>query len=176
MAFKFLSNSTLRGEKATFRTTLRSTFTPATILRLILRLFQFVMGLTVIGMYAVDLDNARKQGKYVDSKWVWATLCGALGAFVSLLFMIPFLGRMVLLFAADVVVFICYIVAFGIFGNMYIGEDAEGNKGVQRMKNGVWVLLTNVVLWFISAVVGAGLFWRARKARTTHTGRAPQHV
>lgn len=127
-------------------------------------------------MYAVDLDNARKQGKYVDSKWVWATLCGALGAFVSLLFMVPFLGRMVLLFAVDVVVFICYIVAFGIFGNMYIGEDAEGNKGVQRMKNGVWVLLTNVVLWFISAVLGAGLFWRARKARTTHTGRAPQHV
>ncbi|USP77708.1 uncharacterized protein yc1106_04982 [Curvularia clavata] len=175
MGFKFLSNSTLRGEKATLGTTLRASFTPTTILRLILRLFQFVMGLTVIGMYAVDLDNARKAHVYIDTKWVWAVVCGSLGSFVSLIFMLPF-AKAWFFFAVDVVVFICFLVAFGIFGRMYIGEDPEGNKGVTRMKNGVWVLLTNVVLWFITAVVGAALFWRARKARTTHTGRAPQHV
>ncbi|EOA83337.1 uncharacterized protein SETTUDRAFT_43162 [Exserohilum turcica Et28A] len=175
MGFKFLSNSTLRGEKATLGTTLRASLTPTTIARLVLRLFQFVMGLTVIGIYAIDLDNARKQHKYVDSKWVWAVVCGSLGSIISLIFMLP-LTKPWFFFVVDVVVFICYLVAFGIFGNMYIKEDPEGNKGITRMKNGVWVLLTNMLLWFITAAIGAFLFWRARKARTTHTGRAPQHV
>lgn len=175
MGFKFLSNSTLRGEKATLGTTLRASLTPTTILRIVLRLFQFVMGITVIAMYAVDLDRARKAGAYTDTKWVWAVVCGSLGSFVSLVFMMPF-AKAWFFFVVDFVVFVCFLAAFGIFGKMYIGEDAEGNKGVQRMKNGVWVLLTNVVLWLITAVVGGVLFWRARKARTTHTGRAPQHV
>ena len=72
MGFKFLSRSSMRGEKATLGTSLGASLTPTLILRIVLRFFQFVMGLTVIGLYAVDLDNARKQGKYVDSKWVWA--------------------------------------------------------------------------------------------------------
>ena len=141
----------------------------------ILHFGQFVLAVTVIGLYATDLHRANQQGKYMDSKWVWAVVCGSLGSFVSLIFMLPF-AKAWFFFVVDVVVFICFLVAFGIFGRMYIGEDAEGDKGVTRMKNGVWVLLPNVVLWFLTAVVGAALFWRARKARTTHTGRAPQHV
>jgi ABC-type branched-subunit amino acid transport system permease subunit len=133
------------------------------------------MGITVIGLYAVDLDNARKQHKYVDSKWVWAVVCGTLGALVSLLFMLPLIKSW-FFFYVDAFVFVCYLVAFGIFGSMFISEDPEGNKGIVRMKNGVWVLLTNMLLWFITAVIGAVLFWRARKARTTHTGRAGMHV
>jgi uncharacterized membrane protein YsdA (DUF1294 family) len=175
MGFKFLSNSTLRGEKATLGTSLGASLTPTTILRLVLRFFQFVMGLTVIGLYAVDLDNARKHGKYVDSKWVWAVVCGALGAITSLVFMLP-VAKAWFFFGVDAVVFLCYLVAFGIFGEMFIGEDPEGNKGIIRMKNAVWVLLTNMLLWFISAVVGGVMFWRTRKARTTHTGRANVHV
>ena len=175
MALKFLNRGSMKGEKVGLKNRFSASLTLSSALLLTLRLFQFVMGLTVIGMYAVDLDRARKQGKYVDTKWVWAVVCGSLGSFVSLVFMLPF-AKAWFFFVVDVVVFICYLVAFGIFGSMYIGEDPEGNKGITRMKHGVWVLLTNVVLWFITAVVGAALFWRARKARTTHTGRAPQHV
>ncbi|KAA8624931.1 MARVEL multi-domain protein [Pyrenophora tritici-repentis] len=175
MGLKFLPSSTLRGEKATLGTSLRASLSATTIARLVLRLFQFVMALTVIGMYAVDLDRARKADKYVDSKWVWAVVCGSLGAVASLVFMLPFFKAW-FFFVVDAVLFLCYLVAFGIFGKMFIGEDPEGNKGIQRMKNGVWVLLTNVVLWFITAIVGAVLFWKARKARTTHTGRAGMHV
>ena len=174
MPFKFLPSSTLRGEKATLGTTLRSSLTLTSILRILLRFFQFVMGLVVIGMYAVDLDTARKQHKYLDSKWIWAVVCGVLGAVTSLIFMFPF--KVWFFFAVDAFVFLCYLIAFGIFGNMFISEDAEGNKGIIRMKNGVWVLLTNMLLWLVTAVVGAVLFWRARKARTTHTGRAGLHV
>jgi hypothetical protein len=161
MGFKFLSNSTLRGEKATLGTSLGASLTPTTILRLVLRFFQFVMGL--------------KHGKYVDSKWVWAVVCGALGAITSLVFMLP-VAKAWFFFGVDALVFLCYLVAFGIFGEMFIGEDPEGNKGIIRMKNAVWVLLTNMLLWFISAVVGGVMFWRTRKARTTHTGRANVHA
>ncbi|KAF1833623.1 hypothetical protein BDW02DRAFT_374393 [Decorospora gaudefroyi] len=177
MAFKFLSNSTLRGEKATLGTSLRASLTATTILRLLIRLFQFVMGVTVIGLYAIDLDQARKADRYIDSKWVWAVVCGTLGAVTSLVFMLP-LAKAWFFFGVDAFLFLCWVIAFGIFGRMYIGEreDTEAEEGVGRMRNAVWVLLTNMLLWFVTAVVGAVLFWRATKARTAHTGRADQHV
>jgi hypothetical protein len=174
MIFKFLSSRSLRGEKATLSTALRSSLTTTAILQLLLRLFQFVMGLTVIGLYAVDLDHARKQHIYLDSKWIWALVCGVLGAVTSLIFMLPL--KAWFFFWVDAFIFFCYLIAFGIFGNMFISEDPEGNKGIIRMKNAVWVLLTNMLLWLVTAVIGAVLFWRARKARTTHTGRAGLHV
>ncbi|KAH9874262.1 hypothetical protein IAQ61_004892 [Plenodomus lingam] len=175
MALKFLPRSTLKGEKATLGTSFWSHFSPTGALRILLRIFQFVLGITVIGLYATDLDNARKAGKYVDSKWVWAVVCGTLGSLVSLVFMLP-LVKAWFFFAVDALVFLCYLIAFGIFGRMFIDEDAEGSKGIMRMKNAVWVLLTNVLLWLITAVLGAVVFWRSRKARTTHTGRAGLHV
>ena len=42
--------------------------------------------------------------------------------------------------------FILWIALFGLFGNMYIKEKAEGDSGVQRMKNAVWVDLVNALL------------------------------
>jgi hypothetical protein len=173
MALNFLSRRSLKGEKATFGTSFRSHLSPEGIVRIFLRFFQFVLGLTVIGLYAVDLDNARKAGKYTDSKWVWAVVCGTLGAIAALLLVFV---KAWFFFVLDFFVFLCYLIAFGIFGKMYIPEDAEGNGGITRMKNAVWVLLTNMLLWLITAVWGGIRFWRERTARTTHTGRAPTHV
>ncbi|KAH8699456.1 hypothetical protein GQ44DRAFT_67963 [Phaeosphaeriaceae sp. PMI808] len=175
MGLKFLSRGTLKGEKATMGTSFWSNFTVGAALRIFLRFFQFVLGITVIGLYAIDLDRARRQGKYIDSKWVWAVVCGTLGAVMSLVFMLP-LVKAWFFFYVDGFVLLCYLVAFGIFGKMYIPENAEGNKGIVRMKNAVWVLLTNMLLWFVTAVYGAVVFWKTRKARTTHTGRGSQHV
>lgn len=175
MALKFLSRSTLKGEKATAGTTFWSHFTLTGFLRIVLRFFQLILGITVIGLYAVDLDNARKAGKYVDSKWVWAVVCGTLGAITSLVFMLPLIKAW-FFFYIDAFVFLCYLIAFGIFGKLFISEDAEGNKGIMRMKNAVWVLLTNMLLWLITACIGGFVFWKSRKARTTHTGRAGMHV
>lgn len=137
-----------------------------------------MLGVTVIGLYATDVDSARKVGKYVDSKWVWAVVCGALGAATALVFMLP-LVKAWFFFYVDAFLFLCYLVAFGIFGKMFIPEDAKGSdnhKGILRMKNSVWVLLTNMLLWLVTALLGAVVFWKSRKARTTHTGRAGLHV
>ncbi|KAL6711507.1 hypothetical protein ACN47E_004441 [Coniothyrium glycines] len=175
MALKFLSRSTLKGEKATAGTTFWSHFSKLGLLRIILRFVQFIFGIAIIGIYAQDLDAARKARAYVDSKWVWAVVCGTLGALVSLVFMLP-LVKAWFFFYVDAFVWLCYLIAFGIFGRMFIPEHAEGNKGIERMKAGVWVLLTNMFLWLLSACIGGWIFWRERKARTTHTGRANVHV
>jgi hypothetical protein len=165
----------MKGEKATLGTSFWSHFTVSGALRIFFRFFQFVLGLTVIGLYAVDLDRARKQGKYIDSKWVWGVVCGTLGALCSLVFMLP-LVKSWFFFYVDAFVFLCYVVAFGIFGKMYIPENPEGNSGIQRMKNAVWVLLTNMLLWLITALYGGFMFFKERKARTVHTGRGAMHA
>lgn len=36
----------------------------------ILHFVQFIMAVAVIGLYATDLSRARKENKYIDSKWV----------------------------------------------------------------------------------------------------------
>lgn len=36
----------------------------------VLHFFQFVLAVTVCGLYAVDLNNARSHGDYTDGKWV----------------------------------------------------------------------------------------------------------
>lgn len=61
------------------------------ILNLAIRFLQFVLALTVLGLYGTDLDNARKQGKYTDSKWVFAEVVGALAAVTALIYMLPLL-------------------------------------------------------------------------------------
>jgi hypothetical protein len=173
MAFNFLARR--KGAKATAGTTFWSNISLGSALRILLRLFQFILGLVVIGLYAQDLDNARKAGVYMDSKWVWAVVCGSLGSLVSLIFMLP-LVKAWFFFYIDAFVFLCYLIAFGIFGKMYISEDAEGNEGIKRMKRAVWVLLANMLLWLATAGYGAVVFWKTRKARTTLTGRGAQHV
>lgn len=175
MALGFLSRRSLKGEKATFGTSFWAHFTALQLLWMIVRFFQFVLGITIIALYAIDLDRARKAGSYIDSKWVWAVVCGTLGAIMALIGMIPQIPDY-LYFFVDVFVFICYLVAFGIFGKMYIPEDAEGNSGITRMKNAVWVLLTNMLLWFLTAIWLGYRFWRFKTGRTTHTGRASTHA
>lgn len=36
----------------------------------VLHFFQFVLGITVCGLYGTDLQRARNAGKYSDGKWV----------------------------------------------------------------------------------------------------------
>jgi hypothetical protein len=59
------------------------------IVRVFLRFLQFVMAITVIGLYGQDLANASKVGKYADSKWVYAVVVASLSALTTLIYFIP---------------------------------------------------------------------------------------
>lgn len=103
---------------------------------------------------------------------VYAVVTGCLSAITCILYMIPFMSRIPFAFLWDTILFILWIALFGLFGSMYIKENAEGDAGVKRMKNAVWVDLVNALLWLISAV-GMAMYWiKHRNNRTRFTGRA----
>ncbi|CRK43398.1 hypothetical protein BN1723_005650 [Verticillium longisporum] len=138
----------------------------------VIHFFQFVLAITVIGLYGTDLQRAREADSYVDAKWVYAVVVGALSALTALLFMVPFILRFAFTFVWDFVLFVLWLVAFGIFGHMFINENAEGDGAIERMKNAVWVLLANALLWLITAIF-MGIYWfRHRERHSRFTGRA----
>lgn len=50
------------------------------LVRLILRFFQFIFALTVAGLYGVDLHAAHQAHVYTDGRWVFAEVCAGLSA------------------------------------------------------------------------------------------------
>ncbi|KAG0645007.1 hypothetical protein D0Z07_9075 [Hyphodiscus hymeniophilus] len=137
----------------------------------VFRFCQLVLALTVCGLYGVDLHRANREHKYSDGKWVYAEVTASLSAVTALLYLIPFVARVPLLFVWDLILFILWIALFGVFGKMYIGTRAD-DFGIQRMKNAVWVDLVNALLWLISAC-GMLVYWiKHRNNRTRFTGRA----
>jgi len=137
------------------------------------RFIQMILALAVCGLYGVDLHKANKEHKYSDGKWVYAEVTASLSAVTALLYLIPFICRIPLLFIWDSILFMLWIALFGVFGNMYIKEHAEGDNGIKRMKNAVWIDLVNALLWLFSAVGMLVFWWRHRsEGRTRWTGRA----
>lgn len=59
--------------------------------RAILRFFQFVLAITVAGLYGVDLHAASKAHVGADGKWVFAEVIAGLSAATCLVYGIPFL-------------------------------------------------------------------------------------
>ncbi|KAI8951547.1 hypothetical protein F4801DRAFT_283599 [Xylaria longipes] len=133
---------------------------------------QFVLSIVVIGLYGTDLDRARKAGAYADGKWVYAIVVATLSAVTAILYLFPFFLRFAVTPVWSFVLFILWIALFGLFGAMYIHEDPEGNGDIQRMKNAVWIDLTNALLWLIGTIAAAVYWWHHRQRNSRFTGRA----
>lgn len=71
--------------------------------RVAIRFLQFIFGLTVIGLYAVDLDRARKAHVYTDSRWAYAVFVGTFSAVAAMIFAIP-RAKFYLLWPLDVLI------------------------------------------------------------------------
>jgi hypothetical protein len=142
------------------------------LVRLVLRFFQFVLALTVAGLYGVDLHHANKAHAYTDGKWVFAEVVAGLAAFTCLVYAVPFF-KSYWAFGWDWILFILWTTLFGIFGKIFIpAHPTPKQSGQIRMKHAVWVDLTNMLLWFITAIYATIIFFRNRQGRTLHTGRA----
>lgn len=142
------------------------------ILRIVLRFIQFVLAITVAGLYGVDLKNASDAGSYIDGKWVFAEVVAGLSAFTCLVYAIPFI-KSYLGFGWDFVLFVLWTALFGLFASIYLDAEPTPRQGGQiRMKHAVWVDLVNMLLWFITTVYSSLLVWKSRGARTLHTGAA----
>jgi hypothetical protein len=137
----------------------------------LLHFITLILAITVCGLYGQDLNNAHKAHVYSDPKWAFAVVVGAFSAVTSVAYMVPIdLWRW--FFPWDFILFFLWIVVFGIFGNMYIKTDAQGDGGIERMKHAVWVDLVNMLLWLGVAVLHLVIWFRHRQNKTLWTGRA----
>ena len=127
----------------------------------ILRFFQFVMALTVTGLYGVDLNHAQQKHVHANSKWIYAEVTAGLSAITAIVYLLaplmlkdrPLAHRTPLhlpSLAWEFIICILWLTLFGVFGKMYISEDPVGDSGIVRMKHAVWVDLTNLLLWVIT--------------------------
>ncbi|PHH87033.1 hypothetical protein CDD83_9404 [Cordyceps sp. RAO-2017] len=134
----------------------------------------FALAVTVCGLYGRDLNRARLEHKYADSKWVYAVVVGGLSALTSLVYLIPLVFRRAGVAAVgwNFLLFVLWIAVFGLFGAMYIRERDEGDSDIKRMKSAVWVDLVNALLWLISSLAALGYWWKHRDTRSQFTGRA----
>ncbi|KAI5273731.1 hypothetical protein E4T47_03096 [Aureobasidium subglaciale] len=138
-------------------------------IRFAIRILQFILGITVIGLYAVDIARAYKHHVSRDPKWTFAVVVGAMSA-ISVFF---FLARYSLRFFWDGLMLILWAIVFGIFGKIYIpAHPTPHQTGQIRMKNAVWVDLANMLLWFITFVWDLVLHFTRMDKLTLHTGRA----
>ncbi|ETN40201.1 uncharacterized protein HMPREF1541_04477 [Cyphellophora europaea CBS 101466] len=122
---------------------------------LIGRLCQLVGAIVVCAYYGRILNRAMKEDVYSDSKWVYAVTVGAISGLTAFAYIVWGLllefRAIALLFAWDAVIVILWLVCSGIFGKMYLGENAEMDQGIQDMKIAAGFDLANMLLWIISA-------------------------
>lgn len=139
-----------------------------------LHVVAFALALAVCGLYGHDLKRASDNDVDSDSKWIYAVVVGALSAVTCVAYFVPFVLRLggIVIPAWNFVLFVLWTAVFGIFAKMYINEDPEGDGGIRRMKNAVWVDLVNMLLWFVATLAAAGYWFKHRDERSRFTGRA----
>lgn len=62
---------------------------PGALARLLLRFLQFILAITVAGLYGVDLNRANKVHAYADGKWVYAEVVAVLSIVTVLVYAVP---------------------------------------------------------------------------------------
>lgn len=163
------------------------------IVRLTLRFFQFVLAITVAGLYGTDLHHGSEAGVAADSKWIYAVVVAGMAAVTVMVYgalkKVPgeyFFGwDWIMLYVLNPASCprllhlltctrsILWTALFGLFGRIYISAHPTPEQhSQQRMKNAVWVDLVNMLLWFITAAWMTTVFFLARNSRTLHTGRS----
>lgn len=131
-----------------------------------IRFFQFVFGLTVIGLYGKDVHHDHKDDHEWHSKWVYAVITAFLATSTAIVHLvIPFIMRRTTYtpspslrlpqFVWEFILCILWLTLFGVFGKMYIGvypkEDAKDASKVNRMRHACWIDLINLLMWVSTA-------------------------
>ncbi len=62
---------------------------PGALARLTLRFLQFILAITVAGLYGVDLHHAQQAHAYTDGKWVYAEVVAVLSIVTVLVYAVP---------------------------------------------------------------------------------------
>lgn len=132
--------------------------------RMVCRGLQFIFALIACGFYVNANHN---EGAAL---WLFAITISGLSAATAVLFVlatplgaIPWIGSKIKLcktyraFAWDLGLFVCWLVAFGVFAGIFLhrdGDDVYKGAKAGRMKIAVWIDFVNAFLWLVSGVYG----------------------
>ncbi|GJC88503.1 hypothetical protein ColLi_11341 [Colletotrichum liriopes] len=138
--------------------------------RLVCRGLQFLFALIACGFYGNRVDADSKDDDGFSPEWILAITVAGASAVTAVLFVaatplgaLPFIGSRIKIFktyrafAWDLILFIAWIVVFGIFAAIFLKRDSEDSyKGSKTgvMKVAVWIDLVNAIFWFVSGVYG----------------------
>ncbi|RGP77252.1 uracil phosphoribosyltransferase [Fusarium longipes] len=138
--------------------------------RLVCRGLQFLFAIIACGFYGHRVDKAADGDYGFSPEWYFALTIAGLSAATSLVFVavtplgaLPLIGSKLKLFktyrafAWDLILFITWLVVFGIFAGIFLGRDSDDKyKGASTgpMKTAVWIDLVNSILWLTSGVYG----------------------
>lgn len=140
-----------------------------------LRTIQFILSLTVIGLYGHDIQPTADTS---DPRWVYAVVVGFLSALTAFVYVVcdlvvlrnrPLRSRPAARFGGmvwEAVLVVNWLVVFGIFAGVFLdgneGKEGDGD-GHGRMWNAVFVDLVVLVLFAGSCAWVAGRWWRNRR-------------
>ena len=139
--------------------------------RLICRSLQFLFAIIACGFYGNRVDADRKADDGFSPEWIFAITVAGASAITAVLYMavtplgsIPYFGSKIKLlktyraFAWDLILFISWIVVFGIFAGIFLKRDSDDKyKGSSTgaMKTAVWIDFMNSLFWLTSGAYGA---------------------
>ncbi|KAK2756581.1 hypothetical protein FQN54_005474 [Arachnomyces sp. PD_36] len=150
--------------------------TISTLLEAVLRFFQIIFGITVIGLYAQVVDKVENWEDDFDGRidfrlaksYPYTVAIGVISVISAIIYLILpiFLPRLLRLplFFYDLFLFFNWVIVFGIFGNIFLKIDpfwfdVEGGADLKRMRDACYIDMINMLLWFVGGV-WAGIRWR----------------
>jgi hypothetical protein len=148
--------------------------------RATLRISQLVFAVVVAGLYGVDLAQATKTNSRGPTNWIFAEIVACFSILTCVIHAAVTVKR-VAWSAWDGVLFVLWLAQVGVFGTTYLSHEIKpeyeaATKSVSRMKAAVWVDLINMLLWFLTFILGVAWCIRARRLsrRTEKSGNAQE--
>jgi hypothetical protein len=129
-------------------------------LKLFIRFLQFVLGVTIAGVYGNEWANAAKYKGGYDPAWGYATIVGGLSALTAIIYHIPRVKAFCFFFI-DLLYVLMFSIVIAIFGQAYLSKTfpvkisksvVVAGPNIQRMKATVWIDVIAGVLWLVTGV------------------------
>jgi hypothetical protein len=137
------------------------------------RFLQFVLGVTIFGIYCADMVAASSHNAIPNGAWLLATTVGGLSAVTAIIFCIPCVFSY-LLFWWDWIIVILHSGVIGVFSKAYIAHKKESENNDEfklygpdfgRQKAAAILDCISGCLWLGTAIMSTSIFLKIRREK-----------
>lgn len=135
------------------------------------RFLQFVLGITIFGIYCADIVAAGNHNAKPNGSWLLATVVGGLSAVTAIIYCIPSVFSY-LLFWWDWVLVILHSGVIGVFAKAYLAHKQESENGDDfklygpdfgKQKVAAVLDCMSGCLWLVTAIMSTSIFLKIRR-------------